>query len=215
MVRLALEGVGKVYGAHRVLGGLDLALDGGDLLVLRGASGAGKTTLLQIAGLLEPPSEGRVILDGEDVAALDDDARARVRLARIGHVFQTHNMIPSLTLLDNVLLPMRLARRADAGRARALLADVGLAGKTASYPDEVSIGERQRAAFARALANEPDVLLADEPTASLDDANATLVTDLLEAAQARGCAVLVASHDGRVKGADIPLISGGSAPRHP
>src|SRR5262245_19350564 len=155
-------------GATRVpaLAGVDIRIARGDFVVLEGPSGSGKTTLINLLGLLDRPDEGTLALDGEPVAAMDDDARADVRRVRYGFVFQTFNLVPVLTAQENVEYPMALRgmdRRAQEEKARRLLASVGLSGKEAVRPDLLSGGERQRVAIARSVANDPEVVLADEP----------------------------------------------------
>lgn len=172
---------------------------GGRLLVV-GPSGSGKTTLLHIlAGLLRP-SEGRVTLAGHDLTALDESARDRVRGRHVGLVFQRHHLLGVLTVEENLRLALRLAGQApDVDRLRATLGRLGLDGLEARRPHQLSLGQRQRVAIARAVLHRPDVLLADEPTASLDDAGAGAVRDLLLAeAEATGAALVVATHDHRI-----------------
>lgn len=195
---IELRGVAKRYGDDVSLERIDLQVKKGELLLLRGPSGSGKTTLLQILGLLVAPSEGEVIVDGKDVAGQSDREVATLRLRTIGHVFQSHNMIPDLTLLENVLIPMRLAGSIDPARGRSLLDAVGLASHADRLPSEVSVGERQRAAVARALVMRPRLVLADEPTASLDAARAEQIVRLLLALRKEhGHALVIASHDPR------------------
>jgi putative ABC transport system ATP-binding protein len=200
------RGLARAYrlGATRVpaLAGVDIRIGRGDFVVLEGPSGSGKTTLVNLLGLLDRPDEGTLSLDGKPVAAMDEDARADLRRDRYGFVFQTFNLVPVLTALENVEVPMALRgmdRRAQDEKGRRLLASVGLAGKEGVRPDLLSGGERQRVAIARSVANDPEVVLADEPTASLDTKNADAVLDLLQTLSAeRNVAVVVASHDPRV-----------------
>jgi len=157
-----------------------LKVQPGEFVAITGRSGAGKSTLLHIIGGLTEPSAGRVVIDGTDIARLSERDRAAFRGERIGIVFQADNLIPFLSALENVLLPMQLAGRKDAAaRARALLAEVGLAERMRHKPAMLSGGERQRAAIAVALANEPKLLLADELTGELDSATADHVMELL------------------------------------
>jgi putative ABC transport system ATP-binding protein len=169
---IELYDVWKSFGVDYVLRGVDLVVDEGEFVSIRGRSGVGKTTLIRIMGLLDLPDEGTVKLLGVDVGELDDSGRSRLRLGNIGIVFQFFNLIPSLTALENVELPMALAGvKRDRRRERALelLKLVGLEDKAYRFPDRLSGGERQRVAIARALANKPKILLADEPISNLDD----------------------------------------------
>jgi putative ABC transport system ATP-binding protein len=179
--------------------GVSLDIPKGCLAVLAGPSGSGKTTLLQLAGLLDTPDEGEVILDGEAVSGLPEKARCDLRLKRLGFVFQAFNLVPVLSALENVMLPLQLqgVTEEDArGRAEAALARVGLADRRHHRPGQLSGGQQQRAAIARALAPDPLLVLADEPTASLDHAHGGPLMDLMaELASERGVTFVVASHD--------------------
>jgi putative ABC transport system ATP-binding protein len=149
-------------------------------VAITGPSGSGKSTLLGLIAGLDAPSTGQIVLDGVDITSLDEEPLARLRGATIGIVFQFFHLIPSLTALENVLVPMEIAGRADATeRAAALIADVGLSDRAHHYPSQLSGGEQQRVAIARALANDPAILLADEPTGNLDSATGRQVIDLL------------------------------------
>ena len=178
---------------------VSLEVPKGCLAVLAGPSGSGKTTLLQVAGLLDVPDEGEVRLDGEAVSALSEKARCDLRLRKLGFVFQAFNLVPVLSALENVMLPLQLqgvAEEEARHRAMRVLDRVGLADRSHHRPDQLSGGQQQRAAIARALAPDPLLVLADEPTASLDHAHGGPLMDLMaELAQERGVTVLVASHD--------------------
>lgn len=190
------EGLTRRFGARVVLDGVDLALAPGQALLVRGRSGSGKSTLLHLLAGLDDPTAGRVVLAGHDLAGLDAAQRARLRLEQVGLVFQHFNLIPDLTAEENVRLPMHLARRKGAKeRALELLGRVGMREHARAFPSSLSGGEMQRVAIARALANEPALVLADEPTANLDEANAERVFQLLAELALDGRAVLVASHD--------------------
>ncbi|MCB9787669.1 MAG: ABC transporter ATP-binding protein [Deltaproteobacteria bacterium] len=170
---------------HTVLDGAALTVAAGESVAVVGPSGSGKTTLLQIIGALDRPDEGSVRLGGTDILALSEAKRARLRAQRLGFVFQTHRLLPQCDALENVLLP-RLALggradRADVARARALLDAVGLADRATHRPGQLSVGECQRVAVARALIGEPALLLADEPTGSLDTETAEHLAELLAA----------------------------------
>jgi len=179
---------------------VSLAVGPGEFVAITGPSGSGKSSLLYLLGLLDRPSEGRVLLNGRDTARMSDDALAAARLSRLGFVFQFHFLLPEFTALDNVLLPMRrlgqLSETEQHERARGLLEALGLADAAAKYPDQLSGGMRQRVAIARALANDPAVLLADEPTGNLDTKNASAVFDIFAAlAGSGGRSVVVVTHD--------------------
>ncbi len=202
---LQLEGVGKSYstGAGRppveVLRSVSLSIRPGERLAIAGPSGSGKTTLLNLMGFLDRPSTGRVLLDGQAYAGAGDAALSRIRNERIGFVFQLHYLLPQCTALENVLIPA-LAIRAtvdatDAARARSLLDRVGLTARLAHRPGALSGGECQRVAVARALVNRPAVLLADEPTGSLDRTAADRLVDLLvRLSEEDGLALVVVTH---------------------
>ena len=195
---LKLEGVGKRFGARRVLQDISLAVAAGEYVAIVGESGAGKSTLLNVIAGLEAADEGAVRFEGVDLRALDDDARTRLRRDKFGFVFQAFHVLPHLTVLQNVGLPL-LLRGVDAAateaKARSGLAAVGLAGREQSAPRELSGGELQRVAIARALAGEPRLVLADEPTGNLDQDNARTVLALLrEQVKAHGAAGILVTH---------------------
>jgi putative ABC transport system ATP-binding protein len=180
-----------------ILHPLDLKLPAGESLAITGPSGSGKSTLLGLIAGLDAPTSGRILIDGTDITDLGEDALARLRGEKIGFVFQFFHLIPSLTALENVLVPMEIAGRAEPGaRARALLDEVGLTGRGHHYPSQLSGGEQQRVALARALANDPPVLLADEPTGNLDSANGRHIMDLLlQVNRARRTTLVLVTHD--------------------
>lgn len=182
-----------------ILKGADLQLEAGTLAALVGPSGSGKSTLLHIAGLLERPNAGEVVIEGRAAAGLSDAERTRLRRRRIGFVYQMHHLLADFTALENVVLPQLLAgvgRRAAENRARELLIRLGLGERLDHRPARLSGGEQQRVAIARALANRPALLLADEPTGNLDPATAGEVFALLlEVVREAGTAALVATHD--------------------
>jgi lipoprotein-releasing system ATP-binding protein len=200
---LALEGLSRTYEtggrALEVLTGVDLQVFAGEVVALVGPSGSGKSSLLHAAGLLEHPTAGRVFIEGKDCAALDDRTRSRVRLHAIGFVYQFHHLLPELSAVDNVALPAMIAgaRRAEAvARAKDLLGRLGLADRFGHQPAQLSGGEQQRVAVARALANRPRLLLADEPTGNLDPATSAAVFQQIEdLAHETNVAALVATHN--------------------
>lgn len=186
----------------RALRGLDLTIERGEFTALCGPSGSGKTTVLNMAGALDVPTKGRVLLEGVDLASLGRRQRARVRRDRIGFVFQSYNLLPVLTAYENAELVLSLqnvpeAERRD--RVSGLLADVGLEGLGDRRPAELSGGQQQRVAIARALAPDPAVVLADEPTANVDSETAEQLLDLMEQLnRARGATFVFSTHDPRV-----------------
>lgn len=171
---IELEGITKSFGALQVLKGIDLRIDKGEVVSIVGPSGAGKTTLLQIMGTLDKPDAGRVALNGVDVGRLGSGELSKFRNKQIGFVFQFHQLLPEFSALENVMIPAFIARtstKAARERARELLAFMGLADRASHKPGELSGGEKQRVAVARALVNRPAVVLADEPSGSLDSKN--------------------------------------------
>jgi putative ABC transport system ATP-binding protein len=203
MALVVLEGVRKAYDdgttRHDVLAGADLELREGELVALLGPSGSGKSTLLNVIAGLDAVDAGTVRVAGSELGALDERGRTLLRRREIGFVFQFFNLVPTLTVLENVLLPLELTGRRDRGAARALLARVGLESRAGSFPEELSGGEQQRIAVARALAHGPRLVLADEPTGNLDVATGAVVLDLLTGMVAeRGTAMLIATHSADV-----------------
>ena len=184
-------------GPVNVLRGISLRVEAGATVGIVGPSGSGKSTLMMVLGGLERPSSGRVEIAGRDLNALDEDALARFRRDQIGIVFQSFHLIPTMTALENVAIPLELAGRSDAfALARAGLAAVGLAERVLHYPAQLSGGEQQRVAIARAFAAGPQLLLADEPTGNLDQATGRLIIELLfELRQERGTTLLLITHD--------------------
>ena len=198
---IELRGVSKTVpsgaGSLTILHPLDLTIDAGRVVAITGPSGSGKSTLLGLLAGLDAPSAGSVILDGVDITALDEDSLARLRGTRIGFVFQFFHLLPSLTALENVLVPMEIAGAPQApARAKSLLDEVGLRDRGHHYPSQLSGGEQQRVAIARALANNPPILLADEPTGNLDSATGHSVIELLLAVnRTRKTTLVLVTHD--------------------
>ena len=180
-----------------VLRNIDLKIKRGEAVGLVGPSGSGKSTLLMVLAGLERPDSGSVLVEGNDLAKLDEDQLARFRGARIGIVFQSFHLIPTMTALENVAMPLELQGAPDAfARARKELAAVGLADRTSHYPAQLSGGEQQRVALARAIASNPAILVADEPTGNLDDATGTAIIDLIfDLKRARGTTLVLVTHD--------------------
>jgi putative ABC transport system ATP-binding protein len=184
-------------GPVNVLRGVSLAVDSGETVAVVGPSGSGKSTMMMIAAGLERPSTGKVEVAGRDLGPLDEDALARFRRETTGIVFQNFHLVPTMTALENVAVPLEFARRSDAfDRARAALESVGLGHRLTHYPGQLSGGEQQRAALARAVVGEPKLLLADEPTGNLDRETGSHVIDLIFAMAERHAATLVLiTHD--------------------
>jgi lipoprotein-releasing system ATP-binding protein len=200
---LSIRGLERTYetgvGPLPVLRGVDLDVQPGEIVGLVGPSGSGKSSLLHAAGLLEHPNAGRITIQGQDCSDLADRERTRVRLGTIGFVYQFHHLLPEFTALDNVALPQMIAGRTEAAaqaRARELLAALGLAERWSHQPAQLSGGEQQRVAVARALANAPRLLLADEPTGNLDPHTSEAVFgNLYQLAKETGVACLIATHN--------------------
>jgi len=193
----------KVYRTDSVatpaLRGVDLSIGPGEFVAIMGPSGCGKSTLLHLVGLLATPTEGTVRIDGQDTAALGDGGRTRLRRQHIGFVFQRFNLLPTLSAEANVALALRLRGRRPGDRPREMLAEVGLDAKRTRRPHQLSVGEQQRVAVARALVTRPTVVLADEPTGNLDSEASGLVMDLIgRLHRQRGQAVVLISHDRHV-----------------
>jgi putative ABC transport system ATP-binding protein len=204
MALAVLQGLRKTYrmGDEDVhaLDGVDLTLERGELAAILGPSGSGKSTLMHILGFMDKPTSGKVVFEGEDVSDLSPDRRAWYRSHRVGFVFQSFNLLPRLTVVENVALP--LLYRDDAGEvagrealARAALERVGMGHRLTHRPTELSGGERQRVAIARALVGRPALILADEPTGNLDSRNVGRVLDLLAELHGEGICVLLVTHD--------------------
>jgi putative ABC transport system ATP-binding protein len=196
-----LRGVSKTVpsgtGTLTILHPLDLVVARRQVVAITGPSGSGKSTLLGLIAGLDSPSTGHISIDGTDITALDEDSLARLRGRRIGFVFQFFHLLPSLTALENVLIPMEIAGVSGArARAAALLEEVGLSERSHHYPSQLSGGEQQRVAIARALANDPPLLLADEPTGNLDSGTGRHVIDLLLTInRSRGTTLVLVTHD--------------------
>ena len=180
-----------------ILDDVSFEIEAGATLAVMGASGSGKTTLLGLLAGLDRPTSGEVRLDGQVLSTLDEDARAALRQRLLGFVFQSFQLLPALTALENVMLPLELASAPDAvGRAREWLARVGLAKRTSHYPKQLSGGEQQRVAIARAFAGDPKLLMADEPTGNLDGATGAEVAELMfRLNRERGTTLVLVTHD--------------------
>jgi putative ABC transport system ATP-binding protein len=198
---IQLRGVSKTVTSGgrplTILHPLDLTIASGRFLAVLGPSGSGKSTLLGLVAGLDAPTTGEILIDDVDIAKLSEDALARLRGEKIGFVFQFFHLVPSLTAYENILIPMEIARRRDASaRAKRLLGEVGLDDRGHHYPSQLSGGEQQRIAIARALANDPPIILADEPTGNLDSATGRLIMQLLLDVRAtRQTTMMLVTHD--------------------
>ena len=201
---IELEGITKSFGSLQVLKGIDLTIGKGEIVSIVGPSGAGKTTLLQIMGTLDKPDSGRLVLNGTEVSRLNESRLSAFRNKEIGFVFQFHQLLPEFTALENVAIPalIRGDRRSAAfGRAEELLALLGLSDRAAHKPAELSGGEKQRVAVARALVNKPDVVFADEPSGSLDSKNKAELHQLFfDLREQLGQTFVIVTHDESLAG---------------
>src|SRR5688500_13700271 len=208
-----LQGVSKTVdsGGHplTILHPLDYSIASGEFVAIVGPSGSGKSTLLGLLAGLDAPTTGSIVIDGVDITTLGEDALAALRGQKIGFVFQFFHLVPSLTAIENIQVPMEIAGRRDAfARAQALLDEVGLHDRGHHYPSQLSGGEQQRIAIARALANDPPLILADEPTGNLDSSNGRHILDLLlDVRRTRGVTLVMVTHDPNVAAiADDKLV---------
>jgi lipoprotein-releasing system ATP-binding protein len=196
---IEVKNIHKSFGDLEVLKGVNLSIEKGEIVAIIGKSGAGKTTLLQLIGTLDRPTNGQVLIDGTDVFTLNDTQLAAFRNKHIGFIFQFHQLLPEFTALENVCIPAMIAREKVADyqpRAKQLLTDLGLADRMEHKPNELSGGEKQRVAAARALMMKPSIILADEPTGSLDEKNKRELSELLlHLREQYGQTILLVTHD--------------------
>ena len=196
---IEIKNIWKSFGELEVLKGVNLSVERGEIVAIVGKSGAGKTTLLQLIGTLDRPTKGQVLIDGTDVFAMKDRELAAFRNKHIGFIFQFHQLLPEFTALENVCIPAMIAREKESEympRAQKLLSDLGLSDRMGHKPNELSGGEKQRVAAARALMMSPDIILADEPTGSLDEKNKKELSDLLlHLRKEYGQTILLVTHD--------------------
>jgi putative ABC transport system ATP-binding protein len=199
------ENLNKIYNSGKLkvhaLRGIDMEIEKNDYIAISGPSGSGKSTLLHILGCLDTPSAGRYLLDGVEVNGLTSNKLAEIRNRKIGFVFQTFNLLPNMTVLENVELPLLYAgvgKKERRKRAEKVLDEVGLAERLKHRPSELSGGERQRTAIARALVNEPAIILADEPTGNLDSVSGSSVLNVFNQLHNQGHTIIVVTHDQNV-----------------
>ncbi|MBQ4395508.1 MAG: ABC transporter ATP-binding protein [Paludibacteraceae bacterium] len=201
---IEVKDIWKSFGALEVLKGVNLKVEKGEIVAIIGKSGAGKTTLLQIIGTLDRPTKGQVLIEGTDVFGMKDKELAAFRNKHIGFIFQFHQLLPEFTAIENVCIPAMIAREKEAEyqtRAEKLLRELGLADRLNHKPNELSGGEKQRVAAARALMMSPDIILADEPTGSLDEKNKKELSELLlKLRKEYGQTILLVTHDKELAG---------------
>jgi putative ABC transport system ATP-binding protein len=193
---IRLEGVVKRFGGTTVLDGLNLVLDKGELVSITGASGSGKSTLLNLIGGMDRPDAGKVLIDSADITTYGDEELTRYRRTKVGFVFQFFNLLPHITVFENIQMPLLLSGVEDEGRVHELMSAVQLTSKGASYPYQLSGGEQQRVAIARALVHNPEIVLADEPTGSLDSRTGKTIMDLIvDLARSASKTVIIVTHE--------------------
>ena len=193
---IKLVGVEKYYGETRVLAGINLEAEKGDFISIMGSSGSGKSTLLNLIGGMDIPDKGKIYINGEDISLYSDDRLTLYRRERIGFIFQFFNLLPNITVLENIQIPLLLKGITDNVRVKEYIRIVGLDGKEQAYPFQLSGGQQQRVAIARALIHDPDIILADEPTGSLDSQTGNTIMELIRAlVEKTGKTVLLVTHD--------------------
>jgi putative ABC transport system ATP-binding protein len=212
MARLVqVEALTKEFGKVRALDGVTFDVEAGEWIAMMGPSGSGKTTLINILGGLDTPTSGRAVVDGVDVARFDESGLTRYRAEKVGFVFQQFHLVPYLTAIENVMLAQYFHSTTDENEARRALERVGLGDRLTHVPAQLSGGEQQRVAVARALINHPQLLLADEPTGNLDETNEQIVIDLLRELHTEGHTIVMVTHDasiGRLADRRIELAHG-------
>jgi putative ABC transport system ATP-binding protein len=194
MIRLI--GVEKYYGETTVLAGINLIIEKGDFISIMGSSGSGKSTLLNLIGGMDIPNAGKILVNGEDISSYEDDRLTLYRRKKIGFIFQFFNLLPNITVSENIEIPLLLNGITDNTRIKEYIHIVGLGGREKAYPHELSGGEQQRVAIARALIHDPDIILADEPTGSLDSHTGNTIMEIISAlAEKTKKTVLLVTHD--------------------
>ena len=192
---LDIQGISKIYGSVKALRDIHFSVDKGEWIAIMGPSGSGKTTMMNIIGCMDKPTSGSVILDGEDISRLSAEELTGIRRDKIGLVFQQFHLVPYLTALENVMVSQYYHSLTDEGEALRALGRVGLKDRAKHLPRQLSGGEQQRVCIARALINYPKLILADEPTGNLDEANEGIVMDLFQQLHAEGSTIVVVTHD--------------------
>jgi len=199
-VHLQALNIHKHYGKKPVLQGASLNVERGDIVIIKGPSGIGKTTFLNILSGIDLPDKGEVLIDSKDITKMNENERAKFRLKKIGLIFQSINLIDDLSVVENIALPLKLAGKDWKKRVNELLKYLKIEDIKHSFPSELSGGEQQRVAIARAIANEPEILIADEPTSNLDDKNTENIVNLLKKInEDMGVSIVIATHDPRME----------------
>ncbi|MBM4135644.1 MAG: ABC transporter ATP-binding protein [Nitrospira sp.] len=197
MVRL--EKIEKSYGNTRVLKGINLEIEKGDFISIMGSSGSGKSTLLNLIGAMDRPERGNIFIDGEEISSYTDEQLTIYRRGKVGFIFQFFNLLPNITAFENIQMPLLLNGIEDEAKVFEYIKRVGLNGKEDAYPYQLSGGEQQRVAIARALIHDPEIILADEPTGSLDSENGRVIMDLIkELTDKTGKTVILVTHEGYI-----------------
>jgi putative ABC transport system ATP-binding protein len=193
---IQLENVEKSFGDHKVLKGINLEIQHGEFISIMGSSGSGKSTLLNLIGGMDRPERGRIIVDSQEISAFGDEQLTLYRRKKTGFIFQFFNLLPNITVFENISMPLLLNGDEDSRRVRSYIERVGLGGKEHHYPHQLSGGEQQRVAIARALIHDPGIILADEPTGSLDSETGKNIMDLVsQLAQESGKTVILVTHE--------------------
>ncbi len=199
MAQIEVRNLWKSYGTKTILRDVNFSAESGDIILIRGPSGIGKTTFLNMLSGIDLPDKGEVIVDGVDITKMDENERAKLRLEKMGIIFQTSNLIDDLNVVENIALPLKLAGKKWRDRVNELLKYFGIEHLKYSFPNSISGGEQQRVAIARAVANNPEILVADEPTSNLDDENTENIVRLIKRInEDMGVTVIIATHDPRI-----------------
>jgi putative ABC transport system ATP-binding protein len=196
---IQLENVEKYYGSHKVLKGIDVGIQKGEFVSVMGTSGSGKSTLLNLIGGMDRPEKGTVVVDGENITAYTDEKLTLYRRIKVGFIFQFFNLLPNITVFENIAMPLLLNGREDSHKVMTYIQRLGLQGQEDAHPYELSGGEQQRVAIARALIHEPEIVLADEPTGSLDSETGTMIMDIIrEIADETRKTVILVTHESHI-----------------